>query len=111
MSNGRNRTWWAGLVAATCVGAATPGEGAMETKQVSFGAVSCAVPQARVTAPGSLAVRTGAVSSRRGAAARPAAQVTRNDRADITFEVGPAAAGAVEVRGQRSDFVMKKTQN
>jgi hypothetical protein len=105
----KNSTWWTVLVAAACVGVAPPSEGSAKTNQPPFAAVSCAVSHARESAAGSVAVRSVAISTVRSGAVSPAAQVTRNDRADITFEIRPASAGGVEVRGRRGDLLMKKT--
>jgi hypothetical protein len=40
---------------------------------------------------------------------RPAAQVTRNDRADVTFELRPAASGGISVIARSGDLVATKT--
>jgi hypothetical protein len=40
---------------------------------------------------------------------RRAAQVTRSDKADVTFEVGPAAGGSIEVSGRSGELQVKKT--
>lgn len=110
MSNRRkNRAWWAVLAAVACAGVAPPSEGATKTNRQPFASASCAEPQAGERAAGALAVRTTAVPPARGAAARPAAQVTRNDRADVTFEIRPASAGGVEVRARRGDLLITKT--
>lgn len=110
MSNTRkNRTWWTGVVAAACIGVAPPREGAAKTNQPPFAAVSCAVPHVGESAAGAVAVRGVAAAALQGGAPRPAAQVTRNDRADVTFEIRPASAGGVEVRARRGDLHMKKT--
>jgi hypothetical protein len=109
MSNRRNRTWLAGLTVVVCVGGVTREAGATEGGQPAFGTVSCAVPQVRTAASVPAAVHPAVVSSRASAVGRPAAQITRNQGADITFELRPAAAGGVEVRAQHGDLVMRKT--
>jgi hypothetical protein len=40
---------------------------------------------------------------------RPAAQVTRNDRADVTFELRPAASGGISVIARSGDLTATKT--
>ena len=89
------------------VARAEPGGGAS-----AFGAVSC-------RADGSSTAQAGAhLPAKPLAQARPssavhkvqkAAQVTRNDRADVTFEVRPATGGAVEVSGRSGELQVKKT--
>lgn len=105
----KNSRWWTVLLAVACVGVAPPREGAAKTNQPPFAALSCAVPHAGVSAAGPVVGRAVAVSAPRRGATRPAAQVTRNDRADVTFEIRPASAGSIEVRGRRGDLFMKKT--
>jgi len=86
-------------VAVSDVGAAAPAS-------ARFGATSCAAsPAATVQAARSSAVGR----SRTGAAARLAAQVTRNEKVDATFEVRPSAAGGIEVSMTSGDLRVTKT--
>ena len=72
----------------------------------AFGARACAadggalVSVQPVAALGGGAVRGGI---------RPTAQVTRNERADVTFEVRPSETGGVEVSGRSGDLTITKT--
>lgn len=75
----------------------------------TFGAVSCAEPVGAKATPVRLAT-SGQGTGRRGAvAARPAAQVSRNERADVTLELRAADGGGAEVVGTSGDLQIKKT--
>ena len=73
-----------------------------------FGAVSC-----RAGDPSDVAVRISTREVGRagqsGPAVQRAAQVTRSERADVTFEVRPSAGGGVEVSGRSGELQVKKT--
>jgi hypothetical protein len=67
---------------------------------------SCAVPQV-VALRSTPTRRSNSVDGR--ALVRPAAQVTRNDRADVTFETRQTEDGAVAVVGKSGDLQITKT--
>ena len=75
-----------------------------------FGAASCRAGESRTAGLG-VRVSTKEVgrAGQSGSSVQRAAQVTRNDRADITFEVRPSAGGAVEVSGRSGELQVKKT--
>lgn len=74
-----------------------------------FVAASCAVPATApaVAAPASMRVG-GRTPGGERIGPRLAAQVTRNDRADVTFEVRPAASGAIDLIARRGDLEVTK---
>jgi hypothetical protein len=94
------------------IGVSAANAGAEPAKPSSaFGAVSCRIGE---VSPGNLGVPRKAgepIAARRAgqSAVRTAAQVSRNDRANVTFEVRPAADGAIEVSGRSGGLEVKKT--
>lgn len=71
-----------------------------------FGARACAMDV--VAGASALPVSLGRSQSAR-AGVRPAAQVSRNEKADVTLELRPSANGGVEVSGQSGDLRITKT--
>src|SRR3954470_5649502 len=76
----------------------------------AFGAVSCSANEPShadlgVKVPTKEVARAG----QSGSAVQRAAQVTRSDKADVTFEVRPASGGAIEVSGRSGELQVKKT--
>ena len=72
----------------------------------AFGARACAAEGgALVSGQQVTALGAGVVRGR----IRPAAQVTRNERADVTFELRPTESGGIEVSGRRGDLTITKT--
>jgi hypothetical protein len=110
-----SRSWTVSLAAAAL--ALTPLAARAEVGAPRpFGAVSCPADPAAGGAAGRgariVAVKTPptmAPSAARSGRFRPAAQVTRNDRADVTFELRPAAGGGVEVSARSGDLQVTKT--
>ena len=95
------------MVAAVVAMVAGVGVPARAGTTTPFKGASCGEPSvatarpAANTAPKSAALATGKV--------RPAAQVSRNVKADVTFELRPAEKGGVEVAGVSGDLRLKKT--
>jgi hypothetical protein len=78
----------------------------------AFGAMSCRADESSIGDLGAhLPAKSLARSGQSSAVhkVQSTAQVTRNDRADVTFEVRPATGGAVEVSGQSGELRVKKT--
>lgn len=86
------------------LGSAVP-MGAAET--APFKGASCAEPSVVATTP--VAFRPLKGGTQAPATARRAAQITRNDKADVTFELRQADKGGVEVTGASGDLLLKKT--
>jgi hypothetical protein len=85
---------------------ATGATAAAETRSPApFGAVSCAATPASVVAPQIPALQKSAASPR----SVRAAQVTRNERADVTFEVRPSPDGGVELSAESGALHVRKT--
>lgn len=71
-----------------------------------FKGASCAEPSVATARPAAFSQAKG---TRAPVTARRAAQVTRNDKADVTFELRQAETGGVEVAGTTGDLRFKKT--
>lgn len=72
-----------------------------------FGSVACEAGSG-VPGPSALAVGPKATGMAVRRAAAGAAQVTRNDRADLTFELRPGTGGTVELRASRGALQVRK---
>jgi len=98
------------LVIAIGVGAANAAAEPARSSS-AFGAVSCRIGEVPGENPAMrLTVNEPGATGRAGqSAVRTAAQVSRNERANVTFEVRPAADGAVEVTGRSVGLDVKKT--
>lgn len=93
-----------GLVLSMCGMASAGGR----TPWEPGGTAACRVTPAGPSALGArVSVARGAAAVRLAGAG--GAQVSRNDRADVTFEVRPGANGALEIRASRGDLQVQKT--
>jgi len=92
------------MVLTAVLGAVAP---ARAGENVPFTGASCAEPSVAMARP--VAYTAPKTAARATATARPAAQVTRNETADITFELRAAEKGGLEVTGTTGDLRIKKT--
>jgi hypothetical protein len=107
MSNHGKWSQWSMAVAAMAVcSTPAPLRAATSPAPARFGAASCSAAPAAVATATQVATRPAASGRER---VRPVAQVTRNQAADVTFEVRPAASGGVEVAATRGDLQVTKT--
>ena len=101
--------WIALLVVAITAGAATAARAEPAGAGSAFGAVSCRADESRSHLVTQLTTKETRRAGQSGSAVQRAAQVTRNDRADVTFEIRPAAGGSIEVSGRSGELQVKKT--
>ena len=98
------------LVVAISAGAGSAARAEPGPAASAFGAVSC---RAGEPSHADLGVRASTKQGRRagqsGSAVQRAAQVTRSDKADVTFEIRPANGGAIELSGRSGQLQVKKT--
>jgi hypothetical protein len=87
---------------------ATAGSALGETRSpAAFGAASCQATPAE--AIGRRAPTPTRISTGPAPRVRRASQVTRNEQADVTFDLRPSSSGGVEVSARSGTLVVKKT--